>query len=391
MRKILNTSLALSFAFLSLSVNSTLIDGIKPKNQADFAQQSPQLNEPVNINFKDTNLSNILLLLAKVADLNLIFPQELDTKVTIQLKDRPVHYAISDLIEISKLKYKLEKNTLSVFKDDTNAAHNETVTIIYSDASEISKILNETLFKQLIDSQPPEAPKPFASIIPSKNIVLISGNDDQLRSAKDYIKKLDKKPEVDYYTTSFIDPLDAQAVITSVLPFSSVETKVSDRALFLRGNKEEIKNAINLLKDFDKPQAAVKVKAELYSIPKKAIKQVNSLIPLNTIAKLSEDFHKSLDFQSILINTNKLQDKDFSASKNADEDLRAEYGFDIAVSQNVLQPNQYDVFIGNQKLRHINKGDYAVLKLKAKEQNKLKSQYELKKDSEILLVLKVLG
>lgn len=220
---------------------------------------NPERDNPVNLSFKDTKLSHVLLLLSKVANLNIIFPQELDRNVSVNLNNKSALDAIKEVLTVNDLQYTVIGETVKVSKFDISKPKLHSVTLRYSNAQKVSDILNGSLFKELIASRPAYASKPYAFVPPSQNAVLLSGNNEQIKAAKDLIAALDQKPALKLVRLEKLSAQDAIKTIKEELKYSNLEINEEaslksvlddqQNTIKIVGPQEEVEMAIEIIKD----------------------------------------------------------------------------------------------------------------------------------------------
>lgn len=211
-----------------------------------------KLDKKVNLSFRDTKLSKVLLLLSNYGDLNIVFPKELDRKISIQMTGRKLADALREVLDISGLKYVFKGNAVIVSDHDLSELTFQTIEVLYSKAEDISSTLNNNLFKQLIVSQPESATKPYSFIVPNSNSVVVVGNEEQVNVALSFIKELDKKPYIQVYKLTFLEIDEAKHILDFELSNSSVKYKLYNKnMLMLKGTEDEVKKAVEILSRFE--------------------------------------------------------------------------------------------------------------------------------------------
>ena len=60
--------------------------------------ENEKLNNKVNFAFHDTELSDILLMLSKVGEFNVVMPNKYDRKITVKLSNQRIIDAIEDIM-----------------------------------------------------------------------------------------------------------------------------------------------------------------------------------------------------------------------------------------------------------------------------------------------------
>lgn len=353
-------------------------------------ERNPSLLKKVDFAFKETMLSDILLLLSKVGEFNVVLPEQYDRKMTITITKQRVVDAIEDISDLTKLSYQFKGNSLVMSKADIDGTNFISIPVLHYKAKEIAKSLNEDLFKQLEISQSPESKKAYASVDPTKNSVIVLGNEDQVEAARSFVKVLDSPPKVKIYTPSFIQLQEAKKLLKAHFDRSStIRIKHFEQNSFLlKGDETELSRAVELLDDVDKEPEPVTMKMTVYSIAKDRLglfKQVNSAIEYGKLqrflarefeAKASKDIFKYLE---------KKDKYDILLKKNQELEV---LGVKLSARQSLVDKDQFALNTFNDNI-HLGDRDLAFYLL---DSQKLNAYKELKKlatkgqASEILLV-----
>lgn len=376
-----------------------LLEDLEP-GQTDkyFEPSSPKLKEPVDINFQDTDLSNVLLLLAKIADINLVFPQELDRKISIKVKNSEVFKAIKEILEINDLKHSFKNGTLKVSQVDLNRASQQSVPILYTKASEVAEMLNSTVFRQISMSKPIEAPEPFAFVYPNKNTVIISGNPSQIEAGIELIQELDKKPNIDFLSFEHITADDGIKVLGTHFDNKNIEVHIEDeQTIFFKGAKEAIEEAKEVLGKFDREQKPVELDLEIYKVSASKTKkrffaknQDNQATqPIEPIALNKAIVSKDHILESELFNSfkgklEKIKTEKLELARDGKEVL----GIQIKARRDVLQQDHFELELNKEKLSHLNGSSYVAYRAFNQANKELRKKLRLKKDDQVLILLK---
>ena len=158
----------------------------------DFHSKT-KLRKKINLSFYETDVSEILVILSRIGDFNLVFPKSLDRKISINLHNTELASAIDDVLMLAQLQKTFHNNTLKVSKQDNSALSFRAVKLSNIAAEKAVLLLNQKLFKQIIISQDPSLAKPYAFINPSSHDLVIVANQSQMQIAENYIRKIDSK------------------------------------------------------------------------------------------------------------------------------------------------------------------------------------------------------
>lgn len=152
-----------------------------------------QLRKKINLSFYETDVSEILVILSRIGDFDLVFPKSLDKKISINLHNTELASAIDDVLMLAQLQKTFHNNTLKVSKQDSSALSFRLVKLSNIAPEKAVLLLNQKLFKQIIISQDPSLPKPYAFINPSSHDLVMVANQSQMQIAENYIKKIDSR------------------------------------------------------------------------------------------------------------------------------------------------------------------------------------------------------
>ena len=116
-----------------------------------IAPQAGAAEEPVEINYIEADIQNVLQTLAIRADVNLILGEEVTGKVTVNLKGVSYEEAMRLIAESKGFAYVKDKNVVKVKSReslDTEPVELRVVTLGYAKAEDIKKTLDSVLTKQ---------------------------------------------------------------------------------------------------------------------------------------------------------------------------------------------------------------------------------------------------
>lgn len=229
---------------------------------------NPQLNKKVNFSFHETKLSDVLLLLSKQGDFNVVLPDKYNSRITVQINNQKIIDAIDDIMMLTGLNYQFKSNSLLVSSNELQGQFFTSVPVVYYSAEKISTNLNQTLFEQLIISQDPLRAKPHAAVDPSKNSIILFGDSEQIETAKLFIKQEDKPPLIKIYKPIFINLDDVAEMKRLYLDKrSNLEASIYQETSFvLKGEEQEINAMLDLFKQYDHPLKPIKFTMELFAV-----------------------------------------------------------------------------------------------------------------------------
>lgn len=321
------------------------------------------LRKKVNFSFKDIPLSSILLLLSKEGNFNVILPEEYNRSISITLTEQRIIDAVDDIASLTKLKYQFKGNSLIFYKSDLRGMQFASVPLAYSDAQDILQKLNEGIFHQLSISQNPNAIKPYATVDPAKNSVLIFGNEEQVSLIREHIDLLDSPPKVSLYTASFLSLDDMRKVIKMKL--SSKNTlnleSINSNTVLLKGQEKELFEGLRLIKTYDLPPEPVIMHVELYT-PKSAqqmlFAQANNVLTPGLPRKLNAEIFSNEKLIDPLKYFDLKEYKDTLLNKGQDASV---YDLKISAVRDQVEKNMISVRIFEQDLYVDLNNDYVAL------------------------------
>lgn len=265
-----NSLLVLLLVVLALP-SFALID--KDLESFDKSLMSPpetmneDLNKRVNFSFKEIDLSEILVLLSKVGKFNVVLPEDLDRKVSIIITDQKVIEAIDDISDLTGLNYTFKGNSLVFSNTDIKGMKFVSVPIVYYNADDIVKALNDELFKQFEISQNKDSIKAYATKDPTKNSVILFGNEEHITAAKNFIKELDSNPTVKIFTPTFLSFQDVKKLTRAYFTASHrVNVKrYETKSVLIKGSDKEVEQLLVILKKHDVKPEPIDIVVEVYS------------------------------------------------------------------------------------------------------------------------------
>ncbi len=357
---------------LSLSLNAALAgtgEFALRSNKAFYPPQASneKLNKKISFVFDHTKLSEILLTLSKAGDFDIVLPQGLDPELSISINDKSIIDALREVIELAKYRYKFQNDTLIVSEIDIGSAEFEHIQILYNKASNITRVLNEEFFKQVIINQEDTAFKPYAFSNPGQNSITIVGNPSQLEAASRLVHSLDQQAELSFYRPGYIDAEDAQYLISSKLEKPSIEIKSITGALALKGTKAEISESIKILKENDKARKPINFYVEILRVDlgkdtEQELKKFENLFGLGKAQKINSIVSTSPEFMSIAGSLYREFSEVFLLGAREEKSIP---GGSLSAKRDLLVDAQYNIKLFGQTLDHVDKNDIVAYFLRA--------------------------
>ncbi len=341
--------------------------------------ENEKLNNRVNFSFHDTDLSDILLMLSKVGEFNVVMPDKYNKKITVKLSNQRIVDAIEDITELTGLTYNFKGNSLLISGKDTQGQVFTSVPIIYCQSQDMVEALNSSLFKQLAISQDPAKAKPHASADPTKNAVIIVGDEDQVKAAKDFITKLDTPPLVKIYTPSFLTMQDARKLISNNLSkLNSVKLKRYEKNSFiLTGVADEVNVALDLLRTYDAIPQPISLVANVYAVRAIDLETFllrNNFMDTTKVYDFNSNITQGEAFTSLFKYMDKVYQQKFDTNTSPPVNI---LGITVQAETNLLDQNTFTLTMLGETFASVARDDQ-IVRLIDKEQ--LKTYKDIKKN-----------
>lgn len=150
--------------------------------------------EKVSLNLRDASLRDVLNILAQQGRFNLIMDPSVQGTLTVDIKNISINKALEYLFTVAQLGYTKDGNTLIVASREQadakslNAKTLKAIPVLYKDAGNIARILNDTIFKV---SRPGGSTTALASSDPDSNSLLVMGTEADIKLVSDTLRELD--------------------------------------------------------------------------------------------------------------------------------------------------------------------------------------------------------
>ena len=231
----------------------------------DYDPHNDPLFQPVDIDFREMELANVVALLAQRARVNVVAGTELSGTVTARLRNVPLQQALEIVLQMNDLGIMEEDGVFRIVPYMEAQAANritETVKLDQAKASEITRTLDSVVMgdrnAQLINFTANEA----------TNLVLVSGPPRQVARYVELIRELDvSKPTLPTITHAIklnhMEPQEALPVVESMLSadggYANVDTR--GRHLVVTDIPVVIEQINQLMRDIDIPAKQVAIEA----------------------------------------------------------------------------------------------------------------------------------
>ena len=238
-------------------------DGIQLKGgvKIDYEKQV------VTLNLRDSNLRQVLRMLADKADMNVIIHGSVSGTITIDLVDVNLNKAFEYIMTMNNLTYWKDGNTLIIASNDEaldlglNIIKLKSIKIKYTDASKIANFLNKNVFSI---NRPNISTSSIITTNPSTNEILVFGSDNDIALAEEVVQYLDIKPQIKNYEINYVDPVAiASKICWTVFESEDGEESFSKDADLSEGSETTLvcgntsesdgESDSNVLEDFSTP------------------------------------------------------------------------------------------------------------------------------------------
>lgn len=176
------------------------------------------VDEPITLSLRDSDVKQVLRMFADKAGMNIIFDEGVQGNVTLDLVNTPLNAAFEMILNISKLNYLIENNTLIISGSEAeiSMAKQEinTIPVKYIDAAAMADFLNNNIFSM---KKPGLSTSNVVTVNPMTNELLIMGNSNDAEIARKMVDKFDKKPISASIKVSHTTPEQMAKLICSLL------------------------------------------------------------------------------------------------------------------------------------------------------------------------------
>ncbi|MBR1753792.1 hypothetical protein IJ732_03065 [bacterium] len=221
-------------------------------------------NPPITLSLRNSDVKQVLRMFADKAGRNIVFHASTEdtsgalggaagaagaaggqnavvSNITMDLVDVPLNDAFRMVLQMSNLTYFLQDNTLiimSVEAAKTSTIGRQNISVIpvrYLDASKIATFLNTNFFST---GQPGLSNGNIAVTNTERNEILLFGNRNDYKLAKQIVEQFDKKPNEETFIVNHTTPKEMSTLICKVL-FKDLAKKTDDETIILPGDNDE--------------------------------------------------------------------------------------------------------------------------------------------------------
>ena len=223
------------------------------------------LDQLVNIDFREMELSHVVSILAKKAQINVIAGTEVTGTVTANLRNVPLRQAMETSLRMNGLGMIEEDGIFRIVPYEEAVASRRATRMLYlnnAQSDEVKKTLDEVL------AGSPDAALMSISANPSTNVIILSGPSATVDEFEQMIRNLDiAEPTLPTATRAFrlnyAEPTDIAKIVQSVLTaeIGQVATDDRSRQIIVTDIPIVIEQVAQLITDVDLPVKQVAIEA----------------------------------------------------------------------------------------------------------------------------------
>lgn len=164
-------------------------------------------NRLISISLRDSDLRQVLRMLADRAGMNIVLDDSVSGKVSLDLVNSTINKAFQYIFQLNKLNYSLDGNTLVVATAEKinelglNRTQMKPIKVRYYEADIVAKFLNTNVFA----TNRPGSNGAFPSIVtnPKTNEIIIFGNSNDVAIAQKVVDYIDIKPVTKSFNVNY--------------------------------------------------------------------------------------------------------------------------------------------------------------------------------------------
>lgn len=239
---------------------------LEPQVQPEFPELPPgvdPLTQPVNVDFRNMELSQVVSLLAHKAQINVVAGTKVAGTVTANLKNVPLKQAMETVLRLNGLGLVEEEGIFRIVTyEEAMAAKRKTIIIPLEQAQ--SKDVKTTLDQVLLNA--PDAQLMSVSANEATNVIILAGPEARVKEFEKLVKELDvAEPTLPTATEviklNYADPVQTATVVKSMLTdaVGKVETDPSGRHLIVKDFPVAIEQIRTVIQQIDRPVKQVAI------------------------------------------------------------------------------------------------------------------------------------
>ncbi|GMV94793.1 MAG: hypothetical protein AMXMBFR82_45710 [Candidatus Hydrogenedentota bacterium] len=223
------------------------------------------LDQPVNIDFREMDLSAVVQLLAKKAQVNVIAGTDIIGTVTADIRNIPLRQAMDMVLRMNGLGIVEEEGIFRIVPYEEAVAARRTTRMVVLEKAQ-SEEVKQTLDGVLVGA--PDAELVTLSANATTNVLIISGPEERVTEFESLARQLDvSEPALPTVTEAiklnYLEPADAQPIAESLLTeeVGKVEMDAQGRHLVVTDMPVVVEQIKLVLNDVDKPVKQVAIEA----------------------------------------------------------------------------------------------------------------------------------
>jgi type II secretory pathway component GspD/PulD (secretin) len=229
------------------------IDNSSPEIMLKGGVKLDKKNQTVDLSLRDSDLRQVLRMLADKAGYNLVLHASVTGTITLDLQKTPLNKAFEYVMTLNQLSYWQDGNNLIISTTaesnrlGLNKSQIKPIKIKYIDAGVVAKFLNTNIFTL---NKPNASSNPNVVINPNTNEIIIFGNEGDVALAQKVIKYLDVKPEAKTYEVNYASTSDIASIIcNSVFGATGTAAASSSTAIAEDSNKLACSATVSITAD----------------------------------------------------------------------------------------------------------------------------------------------
>lgn len=213
-----------------INMNSFDAQALEATLKLDSAPVIPNSQAKINLSLRDSDLKQVLRMLADKAKLNIVFDKSVDGKVTLDLNNVSLNDAFNIIFKANKLNYTLENNTLNVMSLEASknmAYSRQNVTVLpvkYVNATDVANFLNTNLFESNIFGL---SKRPIVTSNARTNQLMVFGSMADVNAIKRILPIIDTKPMVNTFKVNHVTPAEMATLICNTLLYNGSDSTSS--------------------------------------------------------------------------------------------------------------------------------------------------------------------
>ena len=203
-----------------LNINSPEARTVETTLKLDNTANITNSNAVINLSLRDSDIKQVLRMLADKANLNIVFDESVDGKVTLDLNNTNINDAFMIIFKSLQLTYFKDGKTITVTtldkaKDLAYTKKSMTVLPIrYVNSADVANFLNDNLFKSNIYGL---SNQPIVTSNARTNQIIVFGSPADVLAVKRVLPILDTKPLINNFKVNHTTPKEMAELVCQAL------------------------------------------------------------------------------------------------------------------------------------------------------------------------------